>query len=95
MGNIGGIMIKKLVYSIGKRLPPIKRLVDERDELRNKLDASCKFAPPGHFYSPIPSLEEIKSKESTIWGHLPKSLKAIDLNEHQQLQIFTEFTQFY
>lgn len=33
----------------------------ERDQLMGMLDKQKTWVPNGHFYSPIPSLEEIKS----------------------------------
>lgn len=106
-------MLKKLLYSIGINLAPVKKLINERDSLRIELatnryelskyrnekdpqkSASYQFVPPGHYYSPIPSIEEIKLKENILWGPPSKILKAIDLNEDKQLQLFDEFGKYY
>lgn len=50
------------------------------------------FAKPGHFYSPIPSIEDIinyKIKE------IPKELPGIDLNIEEQLEFLKSFEKYY
>ncbi|MBW8002726.1 MAG: class I SAM-dependent methyltransferase [Planctomycetes bacterium] len=67
-------------------------------EFFNNSDANTKFFrkyPPGHFYSPIPCLEEIKSREAKIFGTPPRQIPGIDLNEEGQLQILEKFKEFY
>lgn len=51
--------------------------------------------PPGHFYTPIPSLEEIRLREEQIFGTPPRQIPGIDLNEEEQLQLLDEFKRFY
>lgn len=42
--------------------------------------------PPGHFYSPIPSLDEVRARESAIFKK-PSSLGGIELFERKQLEL--------
>ena len=42
--------------------------------------------PAGHFYSPIPGLDEIRAREREIFA-VPRELPGIDLNEAGQLQL--------
>jgi len=65
-------------------------MVRERDELRR----AFSFVPPGHFYSPLPSLEEVRRDADRLW-HVPRQLPGIDLRESQQLQLLDEFTRYY
>jgi hypothetical protein len=51
--------------------------------------------PPGHYYSPIPSIEEVKRKEAAIFGDVPPELPGIDLNVSGQLAWFDRFAPFY
>src|SRR5689334_2287915 len=51
--------------------------------------------PPGHFYSPVPSLNEIKQHEDKIFGPPPDRLPGIDLNIEEQLAYFDRLKQFY
>lgn len=53
------------------------------------------FVPPGHFYSPIPSLEEIRKDEERIFGPSQPTLLGIELHESEQLKLLNEFIQFY
>lgn len=51
--------------------------------------------PPGHFYSPIPSLKEIKQYEDKIFASPPAQLPGIDLNTGEQLSLFDQLKAFY
>jgi hypothetical protein len=42
--------------------------------------------PPGHFYSPVPSMKEIKEQEDRIFSS-PDRLVGLDLNEDAQLAL--------
>jgi len=54
------------------------------------------WVPLGHFYSPIPSLTEIKAKENEIFSkQLTKKVPGINLNEEAQLELFEEFSKYY
>ena len=53
------------------------------------------FKPPGHYYSPIPSLDEIKGDESKIFGSVPRNIIGIELHEAEQLKLFNEFVAYY
>jgi Methyltransferase domain len=50
--------------------------------------------PPGHFYSPIPSIEEIKKREKEIFG-IPENVAGIDLNVGGQLALLGEFKKYF
>jgi predicted O-methyltransferase YrrM len=79
----------KFMKKVVKNLPVLKKLFLELDQYR-------KSAPMiGHFYSPIPSQEEVKARENVIWGPKPKSLLSIDLNEEGQVALFNEFKAYY
>ena len=50
--------------------------------------------PTGHFYSPVPSLDEIKQDEERIFD-IPSELPAIDLNVDEQLKLLSIFAGYY
>jgi hypothetical protein len=56
---------------------------------------ACGFVPPGHFYSPIPSLDEVRQDEERIFGNRLKTIPGIDLHEQSQLQLFNQFLPYY
>lgn len=77
-------------------LPGVRRLEAERARLaeaeqrsareiaglRRQLEAWSRFSPPGHFYSPIPSVEEIA--EAFDHGSFGPPFSAVNLNEAEQ-----------
>lgn len=81
-----------------KKLPLVRAIVLERDKLHSELVAlkkTLRFVPPGHFYSPIPSLEEVLRDEPKIFGSIPLDIPGIDLRESNQLRLLETFVQFY
>ncbi|MBX9578560.1 MAG: class I SAM-dependent methyltransferase [Chthoniobacterales bacterium] len=63
-------------------------------EKKNELPKHFDF-PPGHFYSPIPCLAEIKQDELKIFGKPPRDFPGINLYEEEQLELLNELAQFY
>ena len=53
------------------------------------------FVPPGHFYSPIPDLNEIRQNEEKVFQRRPRTIPGIELNEEAQLQLFEKFKKYY
>jgi predicted O-methyltransferase YrrM len=92
------------LVSVLNRLPKYKEIVSERDKLKRDLEEAvsererfnrvCGF-PPGHFYSPIPSLAEIERDDSRIFGTVPRIIPGIDLHEQEQLELLEEFCPYY
>jgi len=52
-------------------------------------------APPGHFYSPIPSLKEVRRREDRLFGPAPRTVPGIDLNESGQLDVLDRMAEYY
>jgi hypothetical protein len=50
---------------------------------------------PGHFYSPIPDLSELREQARVIDREAIENLPAIELNESRQLQMADAFAQLY
>ncbi len=73
----------------------LEKIRAERDQLQAQLLEYQRGWPPGHFYSPIPSLAEIKERESQIFGRIPEQIPGIDLNVDAQLQLLHELKRFY
>jgi predicted O-methyltransferase YrrM len=80
--------MKTLAKTILKNLPVFAKIIQERDKY-------ILGYPPGHFYSPIPSLDEIKLKEQEIFDFVPRELPGLNLNEAEQLQLFNIFIELY
>ena len=51
---------------------------------------------PGHFYSPIVSLKEIKKQEKRVWvENSQNKLPALNLNQEKQNNLIKEFSKYY
>lgn len=57
----------------------------------NKTQIAC--VPDGHFYSPIPSHDEVRRNEERIF-RIPEHLSAIDLNVEEQLLTLNSLADF-
>eukprot|EP01062_Namystynia_karyoxenos_P046796 TRINITY_DN35165_c0_g1_i1.p1 TRINITY_DN35165_c0_g1~~TRINITY_DN35165_c0_g1_i1.p1 ORF type:complete len:342 (+),score=75.47 TRINITY_DN35165_c0_g1_i1:88-1113(+) len=54
------------------------------------------WVPPGHFYSPVPDLDEVRRRDLTLFPRtLPAGLPAVDLNEEEQLRVLGELGELY
>lgn len=88
-----------------KKLPILNDIISERDKLYSELVAlkselaalkkDLRFVPPGHFYSPIPSLDEIKRDESIIFGNITRNIIGLELYEVEQLKLLEQFVAYY
>ncbi len=84
------------------RLREREALLQRRDEelqwLRELVGAGARavqFVPLGHYYSPVPSPEEIERDRGRLFGPPPRELPGIDLNESGQLELLRSFAGFY
>lgn len=60
----------------------------------NNLEVKQLF-PAGHFYSPIPNLGEIRTRQSSIFADAGKNIEGIELNERKQLALLKKFKFYY
>ena len=59
------------------------------------MKTSATWVPPGHFYSPIPDIAEIRERRDRIFDREQTSLAGIDLNTEGQLALLAGFKDFY
>jgi len=59
------------------------------------LREACGFVPPGHYYSPLPALSEIRRDEAPIFGSIPRMIPGEDLREGEQLTLLQQFAKLY
>jgi predicted O-methyltransferase YrrM len=78
-------------------LVPIRRRVGRvLDQLRAARASVRLLHPPGHYYSPLPSPEEIKARRATLWPEPPPStLGGIDTRDDDQLLLLGELAPFH
>jgi predicted O-methyltransferase YrrM len=94
--------VSGILKRIARRLPLLRdlhryivALEAERDQLRADVAHWKTWMSPGHFYSPIPSLDEIRSREAEIFATPPPSLPGIDLRAEQQVALIRNLAGFY
>jgi predicted O-methyltransferase YrrM len=98
MTQTSGVSAGTALKAVIKKLPVFDRIVSVRDRLRLSMEAlfgAAPFVPPGHFHSPIPSLDEIRRDESRIFERIPRSLGVIYLQEQEQLSLLDALSAFY
>lgn len=100
---------KRKLKALALRVPVLGPLIRERDELRTELSRLRKrsarleteleryrtWVPPGHFYSPIPSAEEVGRRAAEIFDRSITTIAGIDLREEAQLALLEELKRFY
>ena len=74
--------MKKQLKRFVHNLPYIRRLKSQLDQLH---------VPPGHYYSPTISVEDLISREDKIWKPSPRDILGLDLNEDEQLGLLNDF----
>ena len=58
-------------------------------------DVFEKFAPAGHFYSPLPDITEVRNKEKALFDRTKKELPGISINEEKQVELLYELGKYY
>lgn len=68
----------------------------ERDELKKILAAAGPFAPPGHFYSPVPSPHDVEDHLARLKQKSPLAeLPAIHMDDRAQLEFLDHLKPYY
>lgn len=90
--------LKQHINHLERRLHVAEHTVQRMDEAGLTVASSANgaasarwltWSPPGHFYSPIPDLNEIEAVHDILWPEkLPTELPGIDLRADQQLAMF-------
>ncbi|WP_340105064.1 class I SAM-dependent methyltransferase [Rhodohalobacter sp. 8-1] len=72
----------------------IRQLREALELTRSTNFRFLSFAPPGHFYSPIPDYIDIKSGSYTRFDAGLKEIPGLELNEDCQLDLIERFSKF-
>ena len=79
--------IKKRLILFLNKLPYIR-------ELHRK--ANLMYFPPGHYYSPIADIDQIKQREQEIWHPISmENIKGVDFNIEEQIILTRVFEGYY
>ena len=83
--------LKQSIRTLLNKLPHIKGLYQENLQWKQ----NSRY-PPGHFYSPISSLEDIKEKEDIIWKLDKAGIQnGIDFNLEKQISLLDKLGDYY
>lgn len=83
--------MKNKIKSLLNKLPYIKGLYLENKSLKKN---TCYF--PGHYYSTVISIDEIKEREEEIWkGVKTDGINGIDLRLSSQKDLVANFVEYY
>ncbi len=70
--------------------------LDKATTALKSLEKACaSFVPPGHFYSPLPSISEIREREDRIFSRMPRNIEGIDMCETEQIRLFDQLSEYY
>src|SRR5262245_31972588 len=72
----------------------LDRVIRERYQLDPKKHPNFKYFLSGHYYSPIPSLDEVKKDEDRLFSN-PKTIPGVDLNVEGQVALLDQLKTFY
>jgi predicted O-methyltransferase YrrM len=100
--------LKRLNSELDASSSALGAITAERDKLKDHLEQLIRehllldpqknpnfsYYFPGQFYSPIPSLEEVKKDEQRIF-HEPRMIQGVDLNLEGQLQLLQSLTESF
>jgi hypothetical protein len=75
--------MKRLLRSLVKDSPSLNQLIFVAGTVK------------GHFYSPIPSLKELRADRQRVFGEVPREIPGVDLREEQQLQLLRVMQGYY
>ena len=83
--------MKKRIINILNKLPYVRGLYQENMNYKS----NCRYSP-GHFYSTIVSVDDIKKRETEIWDKQNvNGINGIDLNTNQQIELLNHFVKYY
>ena len=78
-----------------KHLPYVKRLHNEIGELKAELKKWRTWKPPGHFYSPIPALDEVRADAARIFRDSATPPSGVALNEDRQIELLKCLSKYH
>lgn len=88
-------LLKDRQENMNEKKELIKQVHKYKEENTSLLKEKKQYGfPPGHFYSPIPNIEDIKKNEATIFN-IPDQVLGINLNTESQLELFDELKKYY
>jgi hypothetical protein len=96
LGDPKGLPLhKKLLRGLMRRSRWVRHLEAERERLLAEAARAHTWVPPGHYYSPIPSPEELRSREHELFGPAPREVPGVALRPAEQRALLEQLAQYY
>lgn len=54
-----------------------------------------RFSAPGHFYSPIPDIKDVRENAVSLFDKSVKDIPGVNMNDSGQVKLAEEFAQYY
>jgi predicted O-methyltransferase YrrM len=83
----GAMNMKRIFQAAARKVPGLRGLIAAKEQLRR--------INPGHYTSPIPSLDAVRRDGARIFDRSLRELPGIDLNVDGQLRLLDELKRFY
>jgi len=83
--------LRRIAKSLALRIPPVKEVAEELESYRQ----TFRFVPAGHFYSPLPSIDDVNRDARRLFAAPCRILPGIELNEPEQLALLEEIKSYY
>lgn len=86
-----------LGLSFLKYLPGYRQLSDRLRQRYDQFgsDPFLRFAPPGHFYSPLPDLDFVQRHRTRLFDRSALVVPGIEINTDGQLELIRKFADYY
>ncbi len=95
--SVKRLLLRHRAHERSRPWAELERVSTERDHAiadRGRLLRELWVAP-GHFYSPIPSKEEVQRRQTSLWPESPRQPAGVDLNEAGQCALFEALAIYY
>lgn len=83
------------IHIIDRMIKYYRKFLEINDLLSSENSRFIRYAKPGHYYSPIPDANEIRSNEDVIYNRSIKNISGININEDKQLELVNGFSSVY
>ena len=88
-------LMKKLLRTFANQLPVVGPWFKRQERYRDTVAEWSKFAPPGHFYSPIPSFPSTAAEEERVFSHAGyPDIPGIDMRQESQAALLRSLSGF-
>ncbi len=64
-------------------------------ELEKELRLFKTLYPPGHYYSPLPDIEYIRTRRHVLFSLIGKEIPGMVLKEKEQFELLVQLSRYY